>query len=192
MLAIVSTLSARNLPSLSSASSAWVTWSRPWQSVMERLAALGRPLDRPADARRRPADHRLVGVAEDLAAEAAADVRRDDAQLVLGNAEHEGRQDEAQHVRVLRGRPERVVAGALVVLRRRRARLHGVGDQAVVDEVDLGDVRGLGERRIDIGLHADFPVVDQVARRLGDGPAARPCRAPWRDRRWPAAPRSRP
>ena len=133
----------------------------------ERFAALGRPLDRPADPRRRPADHRLVVVAEDLAAEAAAHVRRDDAQLVLGNAQHEGRQDEAQHVRVLRRRPQRVVARALVVLRRRGARLHGVGDQAVVDEVELGDVRGLGERGIDIGLHADFPVVDQVARRLG-------------------------
>ena len=48
MLAMVSTLSARNLPSLSSASSAWVTWSRPWQSVMndsERSAVhlIGRP-----------------------------------------------------------------------------------------------------------------------------------------------------
>ncbi len=48
MLAMVSTLSARNLPSLSSASSAWVTWSRPCASVMkdsERSAVhlIGRP-----------------------------------------------------------------------------------------------------------------------------------------------------
>ena len=132
----------------------------------ERLAALRRPLDRPADAGHRPGHHRLFVVAEDLAAEAAAHVGRDHAQLVLGNAEHEGRQDEAQHMRVLRRRPERVVAGALVVVGRRGARLHGVGDQAVVDDVDLGDVRRLRERRIDIGLHADFPVVDQVARRF--------------------------
>ena len=133
---------------------------------LERFAALGGPLDRTADAARRPGDHRLFVVAEDLAAEAAAHVGGDDAQLVLGNAQHEGRQDQAQHVRVLRRRPQRVVARALVVFRRRGARLHGVGDQAIVDDVDLGDVRGLGEGGVDIGLHADFPVIDQVARRL--------------------------
>ena len=133
----------------------------------EGLGALGGPLDRPADPRRRPGDHRLFVVAEDLATEAATHVGRHHTQLVLGNAQHEGRQDETQHMRVLRRRPERVVAGALVVLRRRGARLHGVGDQAVVDDVDLGDVRRLGESRIDVGLHADLPVVDQVARRLG-------------------------
>ena len=33
MLASVSTFSARNLPSASSASSTCVTWSRPWASV---------------------------------------------------------------------------------------------------------------------------------------------------------------
>ena len=70
-------------------------------------------------------------------------------------------------MRVLRRRPQRVVAGALVVIRRGRARLHGVGDQAVVHDVELGDVRGLGEGGVDIGLHADLPVIDQVARGLG-------------------------
>ncbi len=134
---------------------------------LEQFAALGGPLDRTADAARRPGDHGLFVVAEDLAAEAAAHVGGDDAQLVLGDAQHEGRQDQAQHVRVLRRRPQRVVARALVVFRRRGARLHGVGDQAIVDDVDLGDVRGLGEGGVDIGLHADFPVIDQVARRFG-------------------------
>ena len=35
MFAIVATRSARNLPSLSIASSAWVKWSRPWASDMK-------------------------------------------------------------------------------------------------------------------------------------------------------------
>jgi hypothetical protein len=68
---------------------------------LERFAALGGPLDRPADPGRRPGDHRLFVVAEDLAAEAAAHVGGNDAQLVLGDAQHERRQDQAQHVRVL-------------------------------------------------------------------------------------------
>ena len=38
MLATVATLRPRNLPFSSSASSAWVTWSRPWASVMKDSA----------------------------------------------------------------------------------------------------------------------------------------------------------
>ena len=70
-------------------------------------------------------------------------------------------------MRILRRRPQRVVASALVEFRGGRARLHRVRDQAIVDDVELGDVRGLGERGIDVGLHADFPVIDQIARSLG-------------------------
>ncbi len=133
----------------------------------ERFGSFGSPFDGTSDTRGRPADHGLVGVAEDLAAEAAAHIGGDDAQLVLGDAQHEGRQNQAQHVRVLRRRPQCVVARALVVLRRRRARLHGIGDQPVVDEVEFGDMGRLGERRVDIGLHADLPVIDQIAGRFG-------------------------
>ena len=134
---------------------------------LERLAALGRPLDGSSDLGGRPTNHGLVGIAEDLAAEAATHVGSDDAQLVLGDAQHEGRQDEAQHVRILRRRPERVVACALVVLGRRCPRLHGVGNKPVVNNVELCHVRGFGDGRVDIGLGAYLPVVDEIAGRLG-------------------------
>ena len=53
----------------------------------EALGALGRPLDRPADlAPTAQVTMRLLGIVEDLGAEAAADIGRDDAQLVLGDA----------------------------------------------------------------------------------------------------------
>ena len=88
----------------------------------ERLAALGGPLDRAVDVLRRP-DHRgLFGVQVDLRAEAAADVGRDHAHLVLGQAEHERRHQQALDVRVLARHVERVaVVGAAVATRSRRA-----------------------------------------------------------------------
>src|SRR3546814_2609764 len=98
----------------------------------EALGALVRPLHRRAHFLRRPGADRLLGIAEDLGAEAAADVRRDDPQLVFAEAEHESAEDQLQQVRVLAGRVERVAVGAAVVLADRGARLHGVGDQAVV------------------------------------------------------------
>src|SRR3712207_9471594 len=57
----------------------------------------------------------------------------------------EGGEHEARHVRVLRGGVEGVVVGAEIVLAEGRAGLHGVRHEAVVDEVDLRHVRGLGE-----------------------------------------------
>ena len=74
----------------------------------EGLGAVARPLDRPADALGRPDADRLLGIDEDLGAEAAADVGRDDAQLVLGRDADEGREHEAGDVRVLARGVERV------------------------------------------------------------------------------------
>ena len=133
----------------------------------EALRALGRPLDRTAaDALRGPdADH-FLGIDEDLGAEAAAHVRRDHAQLVLRREAMEGGDHEARHVRVLAGGVERVVVHARVVVADRGARLHGVGDQAVVDEVDLRHMRRRLEGGIGRGLVADRPVEDAVVGRL--------------------------
>ena len=55
----------------------------------EAFGALRRPFDRPsADALRRPQADDFLGIDEDLGAEAAADIGRDDAQLVLGREAH--------------------------------------------------------------------------------------------------------
>ena len=74
----------------------------------ERLAALGGPLDRPADPLARPDQGDVLGVEEDLRAEAAADVGRDHPHLRLGQAEHEGAHQQPLDVRVLVGDVERV------------------------------------------------------------------------------------
>ncbi len=132
----------------------------------ERFAALGRPLDRAVDALRRPDHRRLFGVQVDLRAEAAADVGRDDAHLVLGQAEHEGRHQQALDVRILVRDVERVRVVGAVVRRERRARLDRVRDEPVVDDVELRHVRGLRERGVDRGLVAERPRVALVAGRL--------------------------
>ena len=132
----------------------------------EALGAFGRPLHRAAahELGRPGADH-LFGVDEDLGAEAAAHVRRNHAQLVLGRQAVEGRDHQAGHMRVLAGGVERVVLGTRVVVANGRARLHGVGDQPVVDQVDLGDVRGLLEGGVRRGFIADRPVEHPVVGR---------------------------
>ena len=114
---------------------------------------------------RRPGANRLLGVDEDLRAEAAADVGRDDAELVLGREADEGGEHEPRDMRVLAGRVERQHVGAGIVFADRRARLHRVGDQTVVDEVELGHMRGLGESRVGRRLVAEMPVEDGVVGR---------------------------
>ena len=131
----------------------------------ERLGAVAGPFHRAADLLRRPQAHDLFGIDEDLRAEAAADIRRDDAQLVLRRHADEGRDDEPRDVRILRGVPEREVLRAGVVFADRDARLHRVGHQAVVDDVELGDVLGRLDRRVGRLGVAEMPLVDRVLRR---------------------------
>ena len=84
----------------------------------EGLGAAGGPFHRPAEELGGAGDEGLLAVVEDLRAEAAADVRGDDAQLGLGDAEDEGAHQEADDVRVLAGGEEGVFVGAGVVLGR--------------------------------------------------------------------------
>ena len=68
------------------------------------------PFDRPAaDPARRPRHQRVLGIAAMLHAEAAADVRRDDAKFCFGNFQHLAGDRRARAVRILRGRIERVI-----------------------------------------------------------------------------------
>ena len=86
----------------------------------------------------------------------------DDADLLCGQAEHLG-QDALHAVHALTAGPQRVAPGGGIVLAEAAARLHRVGDDAVVDEVDGGDVRGLGEQAVDRGPVAGLPVQRHVA-----------------------------
>ncbi len=166
MFASVDTRSARKLPSASSAISARRVVVAAMRVRHEAFGALRRPLHRPAHLARRPGDDRLLGIVIDLRAEAAAHVGRHDAQLVLRDVQHEGAHQQPDHMRVLAGGVERVVAAVAVEFAHRGARLHRVRDQPVVGEVELHHFRGLGERRIDHRLVADVPVVADVARHI--------------------------
>ena len=105
-----------------------------------------------------------VGVAEDLRSERAADVGADAPHLVLGDAGHERRQQEALDVRRLARHPDRVLVGARVVPADVAADLHRVGDQAVIDEPLLDDDLGVGDRLVRAVLVADRPGEDFVVR----------------------------
>ena len=178
------------------------TWSRPCAS--DRKASLrsevhftGRPIRL-----RRPEDQQLLGVVEDLRAEAAAHVRRHDAQPVLRHLRGEGAQQQADQVRVLRRGVERVaVVGGVDSGRWRRAARSRWGSRRLLMR-SIETTRsapancGVGGRGV-----AEMPVEADVAGRLvpdlrralgdrvlemGDAPAA------GRSRPRPAAPRRAP
>ena len=128
----------------------------------EGLAALGGPLDRPADALAGPHQRGLLAVEEDLRAEAAADIGCDDAHLVLRDAEHEGAHQQPLDVRVLVGDVQRVVVVGRVVAGVGGARLDRVRHQPVVAKAQLADVRRLREGGVGAGAVADRPVVAKV------------------------------
>jgi hypothetical protein len=133
--------------------------------AQERLRTVGGPLDRAVDLLRGPGADGFFGVAVDLGAEAAADIGRHDAQLVLGHAEDEGAQDQPQHMRILRRGVAGEAVGRAVVLADRRARLHRIRHEPVVVQVELRDVGGVLERGLGRRLVAELPVVAEVARR---------------------------
>ena len=109
---------------------------------------------------------RFFGVVELFDAETAADVRRDDPQFVLRNVEDEGAHQEADDVRELAGRPQRVLPGRRIIFGDRRARLHRVADQPVVDQADARDMRRLAESGIGRSLVAERPIAAQIVRHV--------------------------
>ena len=67
----------------------------------ESLGPVRGPFHRAAHLLRRPDANGLLGIDEDLRAEAASDIGRDDPELVLGRDADEGREHETRHMRVL-------------------------------------------------------------------------------------------
>eukprot|EP00043_Microstomoeca_roanoka_P002426 m.38320 g.38320 ORF g.38320 m.38320 type:complete len:1021 (-) comp11478_c0_seq1:708-3770(-) len=110
----------------------------------------------------------FLGIVEDLGAETAAHIGRDDAQLVLGDPQHEGAHQKADHMRVLRGGIKRGIVVPGIVIAHRHARLHRVGDEPLVDQFQRGDMGGLGEGLVHGGLVFldEAPVVAQVGRQV--------------------------
>ena len=170
---MVLTRRPRILPFSSSASSAWVTWSRPCASVRNASVRSRRPLHRTADLLGRPEAHGLLGIDEDLRAEAAADVGRDHAQLVLGRDADEGRQHEPRDVRVLARGVEREAVRARSRSRRSpRAARSAFGIRRLLTRSSLVTCLAPGRRRVGRRLVAEVPVEDRVVGRDRRGSAA--------------------
>ena len=115
--------------------------------AQQALGARARPAHRPAAGDGAPQHQRFLGVVVELHAEAAAHVRRDHPQLVLGDVERLG-EVAAHDVRRLVGGPHRVAVVDLVVVPQVTAGLHRGGGNTVGRHRDLGDVVGLRQRRL--------------------------------------------
>ncbi len=115
----------------------------------EAFGPLRCPAHRAAQLLRRSQNQRLFAVVIDLRAEAAAHVGGHHGQLVLRNAQHEGRYQKPRQVRVLAGRRQLVVPCPRVVLADRGPGLHRIRDQPIVHQVQRHDMRGRLHRRID-------------------------------------------
>ena len=142
----------------------------------KRLRALLHPLDRHAQPSGDRGRHELLRGAARLAAEAAADLRRDGAHLVLAHIVHRG-DERAQQVRGLGGRPDgdRVLARLVVghgAARLERRRREPLVDHALRDH-HLGVREGLVDGRVvdlavrpDAGAHRQRRE-HQVVRKVG-------------------------
>ncbi len=132
----------------------------------ETLRAIGLPAYRPLELLGRPHHEHLLGIDERLHAEAAADVRRrDDAQFFLRDLQHHLGERIAHEMRALRAGVEHGPSGGRVPIADRVARLHRVRHDAIVDHLQRGDMRRLGEGRIGRGeiRGVVVPVENQVA-----------------------------
>ena len=126
-------------------------------------APLG-PLDGAAELPRHEAEHDVLGVEADLVAEAAADVLRDEAELVDPHPQRGSHPDgaDAGHLVVAVERPLR---GAPVVLDERAGALErGRREAMEVQAVDLHHVVGLGQRLVDVAPLEDAGPDDVGAR----------------------------
>ena len=123
----------------------------------EVLGAVLHPLDRLADHQRGDDRADVAGVDRDLVAEAAADVGRDDPDLVLGQPRHQG-VDGPVRVRSLAGGPQRELASDPLVVRDAAAGLHRRRVHARVDDVLGHHHVGVREDRLGGVLVAGLPV----------------------------------
>ena len=142
--------------------------------LLDVIAAVGRglivlrarldPFHRPSELHRAERRDEVSLDLRNLAAEAAADFRRHDAQAILRHAGHR-RQDEAHDVRILRRVPERQLAGCRRELRHSPSRLHRRRDQALLDDSIADDDGGGRERSGDVAAF-DRPVERHVVRNV--------------------------
>ena len=125
---MLSTCSARNLPSASSARRRGRQMIPRLMVRQKRLRPRGDPFHRPPGPPRGPQDQRVLRIGEILGAETAADIRRDEPHLRRFDPQR-ARGHVAIAVQVLAGQMQRVAA---VVQPDGPARLHRIGHDPVV------------------------------------------------------------
>ena len=126
------------------------------------------PLDRSSDLERADDGAHVAGIDRHLVAEAAAEIRRDHVDLVLGNAGDE-RQRRAVDVRRLRRHVE-LQPPHRVEVRHAAARLERRGMTALEPDALLDPLRARRQRARGAVLVADLPVEDVVRLRLAIRP----------------------
>ena len=130
----------------------------------ERFAAIGDPFHRSLQLACRPGHERFLGINNLLATKAPADIGCHHPQLALGNAEDQHPDQHAGDMWKLGRGIERVVAGRRFEFGQGRPRFHRVWHQPVIDEIDLGDVMGLGERGVGCRRITHRPIAAKIAR----------------------------
>jgi len=132
----------------------------------EKAFAAGRdPLHRPTDAPGGPQDQHMLGVNEVLGAKAAADVGRDEPHLRRRRSERLGGVV-AIAMDVLAGDMQRVAPARRVVEPDAAARLHRIGDDAVIVEVELDHMCRRLEGGVDGRMIAGPPLEADIARHI--------------------------
>ena len=129
----------------------------------EGLAAACCPLHRSARALGRPAAHDFFGIQECFRTEAAAHVFGNHAHLVFRCEANQRRQHHANAVGILTAEITGQTAGACLEERVASAGLHRIGHEAVVDEIQRSDVRGVRKCSIRCGAIADLPIEHPIA-----------------------------
>ena len=119
--------------------------------AQKMLATVLDPLYRPAKFQRRRRDHGLLGIEDRLRPKSAADVGRDHADRFQLPAKQVG-QHAAPDMRRLGARPHRQHIGRGIVAGEHRARLDRHAAAAMLPELVLEDMRGVGEGGIDIAV----------------------------------------
>ena len=119
--------------------------------AQKMLAAVLDPFHRPAKLQRRRRDHGFLGIEDRLRPKTAADVGRDHADRFQLAAEQVG-EHAAADMRRLRTRPHRQHIGRGIVAGEHRARLDRHAAAAVLPELILEDMRGVGEGGIDVAV----------------------------------------
>ena len=132
----------------------------------EFVGAVAAPADLPVQLGRGIGDDAVFRIEAGLLAKAAADIADQHADAVLRPLQHGIRKHVAGRGRRLRLHMQDQPAGLLLDLGNGRARLHRRRHQPLADQIERDFMRGVGERRLDLGGVAIAHGRDDIVGRL--------------------------